>query len=322
MIVTHNTDALVMMPMRWAHLPYFRGLILRRSFPELEKTVIERSHQLYPIAFPEARYHGSKHQWSFPSGATISFGYLSGDQDLERYQGAAYSVVCFDELTHFSKKQYLYLFSRVRSPHGYATRIRAATNPGGPGHEFVLKRFAPWLDRSPEYLRDGGILAEPCQTLYASSSDDGVEEFRASRPTLEDVPKFISAQSGDAARMWIRQWQSRTFIPAVISDNVQLVRNDPGYAARLNALDPLTRKQLRDGNWLARAAKGILFRRAFFETVATSHAIGTKVRYWDRAASEDGDYTVGCIKILKRKSTIFGGHLYSYTILQAGMHLL
>ena len=56
-----------------------------------------------------------------------------------------YQVVCLDELTTFEEYQYTYMLSRVRSAKGLPVRIRAATNPGGIGHEWVMRR---WMCRA------------------------------------------------------------------------------------------------------------------------------------------------------------------------------
>lgn len=58
-------------------------------------------------------------------------------------QSSEYQYVGFDELTHFPEHQYLYLFSRMRRLKGTPVRLRmrGGTNPGGPGHEWVRKRW-------------------------------------------------------------------------------------------------------------------------------------------------------------------------------------
>ncbi len=58
-------------------------------------------------------------------------------------QSSEYQYIGYDELTHFSLVQYLYLFSRLRRLKGTPVplRMRSGTNPGGPGHEWVRKRW-------------------------------------------------------------------------------------------------------------------------------------------------------------------------------------
>ena len=129
-----KSDALLAEALRQVHISNYRGLILRRTFPQLE-ALIARSMEIYPLVFPKAKYNSSQHAWRFPSGAVIFFGSMQHENDKTKYQGKPYDFIGFDELTHFSNDQYTYLMSRNR-PIGPGTRIyiRATANPGGVGH--------------------------------------------------------------------------------------------------------------------------------------------------------------------------------------------
>lgn len=95
------------------------------------------------FAGTDAHWDGANHRWMFPSGGSVNFGYLEHEGDEIKYQSSEYNFIGFDELTHFPEIQYLYLFSRLRRLKGTPVplRMRAASNPGGPGHEWVRKRF-------------------------------------------------------------------------------------------------------------------------------------------------------------------------------------
>lgn len=149
MIPTHNSDALLIFSiMRRTQIPGSKGLILRRTFPELESSLILRSHQLLAGL---AHYKAQHHRWEFANGSILQFGYCESDRDVFKYQSSEYEDICFDELTQFSEFQYMYLMSRARTTKpGVKCYIRAATNPGGVGHIWVKKRFvdvAPWGTR-------------------------------------------------------------------------------------------------------------------------------------------------------------------------------
>ncbi len=119
--------------------PKSRQLILRRTFPELEHSIIFTSLQFYPKQV--AKYSGTKHTWEFLNGSLIEFGYCAAEKDVLRYQGAEYDVVRFDELTHFTEEQYTYLLSRIRGVNDYPKQMKSSTNPGGIGHGWVKRRF-------------------------------------------------------------------------------------------------------------------------------------------------------------------------------------
>lgn len=116
-----------------------RQLILRKTYPELEHSLIMVSLSLYPKSV--CRYSSTSRKWFFVNGSVIEFGYCAAKTDVIRYQGAEYDVIRFDELTHFSEEQYTYLISRVRGVNPYPKMIKSSTNPGGIGHNWVKARF-------------------------------------------------------------------------------------------------------------------------------------------------------------------------------------
>lgn len=119
--------------------PKSRQLILRRTLPELEKTLIRYGSQLYPNSI--YKYSPSTHVGRFANGSVLEFSYCDSEEDVHRYQSAEYDVIRFDELTHFTEYMYLYLYSRLRGSNGYPKQMKSTTNPGGPGHYFVKRRF-------------------------------------------------------------------------------------------------------------------------------------------------------------------------------------
>lgn len=125
-----KSDYMVAEALRQVEIPNYRGLILRKTFPELTD-LIDRSTEIYSKAFPKAKYNDSKHVWKFPSGAKIYFGSLQHTKDKYKYQGKRYDFIGFDELTQFTWEEYSYLMSRNRAG-GPGTRVymRATANPG------------------------------------------------------------------------------------------------------------------------------------------------------------------------------------------------
>lgn len=119
--------------------PGSHQLMLRRTYPELEKSIIRTSLQLFPQDC--AKYNASNHVWTFANGSVVDFGNCEAEKDVYRYQSAEYDVIRFDELTHFTREMYVYLMSRVRGANGYPKQIKSSTNPGGVGHTWVKARF-------------------------------------------------------------------------------------------------------------------------------------------------------------------------------------
>lgn len=126
--------------------PKSKQLILRRTFAELEHSLIRSSLEIYPKE--AAVYNAGKHVWNFKNGSIIDFGYCDNDKSVIQYQSAEYDTIRFDELTHFTKYQYTYMMSRLRGANPYPKQIKSATNPGGVGHTWVRERF---IDTAPPF---------------------------------------------------------------------------------------------------------------------------------------------------------------------------
>ena len=139
--------AMLIDPLRYAHRPSHKALILRRTMPELRE-LIDKSRELYPKAFPGCKYKEVEKLWNFPSGAKVEFGFLERDADVYRYQGQAYSWIGFDEITHLPTEfGWNYLASRLRTTDPQIkTYMRCTANPGGVGAIWVKKRY---VDPSP-----------------------------------------------------------------------------------------------------------------------------------------------------------------------------
>ncbi|MCX6021604.1 MAG: phage terminase large subunit, partial [Chloroflexi bacterium] len=138
-----KTDALLVFSIRRrVRHPGSRGLLLRRTYADLnrEGAAIARSRELLEGA--GVRWTASDHKWRFPNGSVLEFGALETEPDVYKYQGAQYDDICFDELTQFSSFQYRFLMGRTRTVRtDLKPLIRAATNPGGAGHGWVKERF-------------------------------------------------------------------------------------------------------------------------------------------------------------------------------------
>ena len=150
--------AMLVDPLRYAHRAAHRGLIIRRSMPELRE-LIDKSRELYPKAFPGCKYREVEKMWNFPSGAKIEFGFLERDADVYRYQGQAYSWIGFDEITHLPTEfSWNYLASRLRTTDStIVPYMRCTANPGGVGAHWVKKRYIDPADYNESFEGSDGL---------------------------------------------------------------------------------------------------------------------------------------------------------------------
>jgi len=211
---------------------HHRALVLRRSFPELERTLIPRMLEKYP---DPRLYNLANHVWRFPEGKRIELGYLDSDKDVFNYQGAEIDGFFPDELTQFPRDWYLYLFSRIRTTRaGQRMRALATTNPGGEHEAWVKERWGPWLDDSHQRPAKSGEIR--WYRRVESSADYAEEEVAADHDSVG-----CGCDNDRHSHAW-----SRTFIRAGIKDNPFVGRD---YVRNLDMLPEPYRSQLKRGDW-------------------------------------------------------------------------
>ena len=323
-----KSAAIIALPLRWIHHPGYNGITFRRETPDLAD-LIRKARPLYEAT--GAKFNANDLRFRWPSGAVHRFAHLQHEKDVTEHHGQEYApLVMFDELTHFTQFQYLELYGRLRSAHPDLPKfIRSTTNPGSEGHEWVFKRWGAWLDPT---------FQQPARTVRVSSFEDPSRPVTVEcielKPRIELVdgkpvafpplaggePGYLVRDFDSDAEFFVRGRSnltaSRTFIPSMLSDNKALIKADPGYARKLDNLDPVRRAQLKRGDWLARNSPGKMFRREWFRHVQRlPGGWTTSLRYWDRAATEhiegqatasaeDPDWTVGVRMAVNAKRII------------------
>jgi predicted phage terminase large subunit-like protein len=274
--------ALLLDPLRYVRdVAGFGGVIFRRNATQIrnEGGLWDGSSDLYPLFGGQPRE--TLLEWRFPPhGNGLKFAHLEYEKDVHSWQGAQIAFIGFDELTHFSKRQFFYMLSRNRSLCGVRPYIRATTNPDA--DSWVAEFIAWWIDQEtglpiPER---GGILR------WMVRIDDTLQ--------WGDSPDELAARFPDQRPL------SVTFIPATLTDNAILEARNPEYRANLMALSYVERERLLNGNWKVKPTAGTVFRREWFEVVDAVPKGLHKVRRWDMAGTAprkgaDPDWTVGLL---------------------------
>jgi len=277
-----KTIAILMEGGRHIGKPGFKGVFFRRTYPEIRNPggLWDSAGLIYPLIGGTPKDGQNAYAWE--NGAKLQFAHMQHEKDKYSWMGSALPFIGFDELTHFSKGMFFYLLSRNRLPSNIGMRpyIRATCNPDA--DSWVSKFIAWWLDDKtglPNYDRAGVIrwfIRDGDNILWA------------------DNPETFEDRAADA--------KSVTFIPAKVTDNKILLKNDPGYLSNLKSLSLFERSQLLDGNWKIRPVAGMFFKREWFEIIDAVPAPDdstVECRYWDRAATEQGpgsndpDWTAG-----------------------------
>jgi predicted phage terminase large subunit-like protein len=227
-------------------------------------------------------------EWRWPRGGKIKFSHLQFETTVYDWQGAQITLICFDELTHFSAHRFFYMVSRNRSTCGVRPYIRGTCNPDS--ESWVADFLSWWIDPEsglpiPECA---GVLRYFIRVAEKIEWADRPEELVRNHPRAADLPPGIEPPRPISV----------TFIPATVFDNPALLRVNPEYLAWLLSLPTLERERLLGGNWKIRPAAGLYFKREWCAVVDAIPADLDVVRYWDLAATEktefnDPDWTVG-----------------------------
>lgn len=277
-----KTYGLLLEVCRHADNPDFGGVIFRRQAIQVKSAggLYDTSFNIYPHlgAIPHLAPYPN---WTFPSGANLSFNHITNDTDLLAWQGSQLAFIGFDELTHFTQRQFFYMMSRNRSVSSIRPYIRATTNPDA--DSWVAKLIEWWID-------DAG---------FAIPERSGVVRWFV---TIDD--KFMWGDSFDELKSRFPQLipKSLSFIPSKLTDNQILIDADPGYLANLMNLPRVDRERLLSGNWKVRWASGSYFPRnkvSIIPEIPTD--VDSWVRRWDLAATTPSelnpspDATVGVL---------------------------
>lgn len=286
-----KTYALLLEPLRHTSNPDFGAVIFRRESTQItnEGGLWDTALSLYPLLGGAPR-QTPKMQFAFPDGGKVSFGHLNTEASVLDWQGAQIPLICFDELTHFTRYQFFYMLSRNRSTCGVRPYVRATTNPDA--ESWVAELIAWWID--------------PATGLPMPERSGVIRWFVRVADVLQwaDSPEQLQQLHGVNRA----DCKSLTFIAASVFDNRVLLEKDPGYLANLKALSRVERERLLGGNWKIKPASGLYFKR---HEAPVLEAVPADVvqwcRAWDFAATEpteenaNPDWTAG-VRIGRRAS--------------------
>ena len=255
------------------------AVFFRRTSKQItnEGALWDETEKIFPLLNAEPKTSTLK--WVFPSGYKISFKHLEHEKNVEDWQGSQIAVIYFDELTHFTEKQFWYMNSRNRTDSNIKPYIRASTNPKK--NSWVRELIDWWIGK------DGYPIKERAGVLRWYLRIDGRLEWADKK---EDLLKLHPGKNP----------RSLTFIPSKLDDNKILMATNPEYKEILQSLPAKDQEELLYGNWNVEIKSGDYFKKHYFEEVDAHPPLVKITRAWDRAATEhrpgesgDPDYTVG-----------------------------
>ena len=292
-----KTYALLLEALRHKDVKGFGGVIFRKNFTQItaEGGLWDASNKIFSQV-PDAHSRKTpKYHWRFYSGAKLHFAHLDREEDLQAWQGTEIAYLGFDELTHFTKHQFLYMLSRNRSTCGVKPYVRCTCNPDS--DSWVAEFISWWIDQDTGYpIRErSGIVRYMCVLNNVIRWGDSPEELE----------KEYNIPPTDC--------KSVTFIASRLEDNKILMQSDPSYLSNLKAMTEVDMERLLYGNWKIKAQAGRFFKRTQIPVDGYLTQIPDDVLYWcrawDLAATDedengDADYTSGVL-IGRRKNGRF-----------------
>lgn len=266
-----KTYALLMEPLRYIFTKGYRAVIFRKNYTQITASggLWDESLDMYSDIVGAIPLKTPKFQWSFQKKGNVFFDYLWREEDVFNWQGSQITFIGFDELTHFSKRQFFYMLSRNRSTCGIKPYIRATCNPDA--DSWVADFISWWIDPKSGYPiseRSGKIryMARVEDEIIWADSYRELEEKGIERSKVKSV----------------------TFIASTLNDNKILMKKDPSYRANLEALPLVEKERLLHGNWKIKPAAGLFFKRVQIREILTEipKDLVAVCQGWDLAATD------------------------------------
>lgn len=230
--------------------PDFRGLIVRRTFPQLSQPGALLDHCKSMYSPYGATYNHTRAEFTFPCGAKIALGTCQFQKNLDDYQGSQIDYLAVDEATQWPLQFVQYLWGRCRSKSGVKPRLRLSCNPDS--MSWLYRFLYWWID--PE-------------TGFPIPERSGViRYFRYVEPEFiwYDSPQYETNETTGEEECVTT---SATFIGATLKDNEHLQKSDPGYRQRLEQMSEQDRQRFLEGSWLGSSQTGSEWHRDLFVNV-------------------------------------------------------
>lgn len=289
-----KTYALLLEALRHKDVKNFGAVIFRKNYTQItaEGGLWDASIKLFSQVANAQPMKSPKLHWRFGDNAKLTFAHLDGEDDLLAWQGTEIAYLGFDELTHFTRHQFLYMLSRNRSTCGVKPYVRATCNPDS--DKWVADFVSWWIDQDTGYpIRErSGVIRYMCVVNNVIYWGDSPEELAKDHNIMPEDCKSV------------------TFIASRLQDNKILMKSDPSYLANLKAMTEVDMERLLYGNWKIKAQAGKYFKRTQIPLDGYYQQLPDDVVYWcrawDLAATDedengDADYTSGVL-IGRRKN--------------------
>lgn len=155
----------------------------RRSFPELNQSVLRTLARYGYAKSLGARWDGSKYELRFPNGAVLTFGHAKNLQEAASLSSAEINLLILDERTTIPPAVTDFLYTRIRSGVEGVPCLgaRSASNPGHVAHGVVKADYVDATDYGTKEIIDKAgrrrifIPAKASDNPYVGDYDKSLE---------------------------------------------------------------------------------------------------------------------------------------------------
>ncbi len=180
----------------------------------------------------------------------VRFFGLDNPGDEEKQQGEDFDGKFYDEVTQMREEdvRYTLTWNRTDDPNQRVRAVLAFNPPKTAEGRWVIRYFAPWLDkRHPNPAKEGELR------WFATIGDNqdyelrGPQKFIVHRREDGTLVPWYSFKASDYRPQEIISPKSRTFIKARVTDNPYYMQS--GYMSQLQALPEPYRSQMLEGDF-------------------------------------------------------------------------
>lgn len=305
-VVSHNSYLGVMDFLQYIHLPNFRGLMTRRTTPQLKGSggLHEKAEQLFKAVDKKVRWKDKDGYFLFSSGARVYMRHFENLAAKDNFQGAEVNAFLVDEGQQYEEAMVEYLMSRMRNPRcpEVKPRMKITCNPD---YNSFLRKWLEWyLDPTtgiPLPERDGHVrwfIRRDGEMLWADSKEECFELYGKKDLPLEHLNQIkpISFQ----------------FLAANVYDNPVLCELQPEYVGWLESLPRVEKARLLYGSWYAREESSGYFNRDWVQKIKMPPLhVNKRVRAWDISGTlpseknKNPDYTAGVLMSVDKNNLYY-----------------
>lgn len=291
--------------LQYTDYPKFRGLITRRTTPQLKGPggILDNAMDLYQKKDPKVRWKDKDGYFQFTSGARIYLRHFETLSSKDNFQGSEVNLFLVDEGQQYEEAMVTYLMSRMRNPKcpEVPPHMKITCNPD---YDSFLRKWLEWyLD--PE---TGIPLPERDGVIRWFVVQDGKMRWASSR--LEAIEKYGKPDLDPNHNRQVKPLSFK-FVSANVYDNPVLMHFNPEYVSWLEGLGRVEKERLLHGSWLAREESSGYWKKEWVEEVALA-PLGTlqRVRAWDISGTlpsdtnPNPDWTAGVL-ISKDKHSLY-----------------